>query len=394
MAFYDKYLEGKSEAERKKLMVAALLGLLSLTAVLYAMYAVFGGGTRYASSSNSNARQTPTPKASASPNNQIISPADAANEDVMANLTPLTNPFPAFAPGAGRNIFAFFNPADQPVIAVLPRPKPSAAAVPTPENVPTPTPEPPPPLLVAYVTPAQVYSRTGDFTLEVNGDKFTPESKIYFNGTELPTRFVSPQQLTATVPAALIAAEGQKQIYVRTPDGKLYSNPFILTAQAPPAPQYLYVGLIGRKRYNNDIAVLIKKNGKDAKDYVNVKLNDSVERFRVVSISSAEVVMEDTQLKLRHRLPYQFEKAGQSASSNSGQRTNTPSDGFPANPYGNPTTVQPAQSIPGIPDDIPRYNPNQPNQPNQPNPNTSSKPSKQDDVDDNEPIYDDEPPNF
>ncbi len=86
------------------------------------------------------------------------------------------------------------------------------------------TPTPPPPLLLAAVSPSSVYAGTEDFTAEVTGDRFTPAVRITVDGGELPTRFVSPQQLSATMPAAMIANAGARQVIVRSPDGKLYSN--------------------------------------------------------------------------------------------------------------------------------------------------------------------------
>ncbi len=64
------------------------------------------------------------------------------------------------APEAKRNIFAYYEP-----------PKVTVAA----PSTPTPTPEPPPPVLLASVSPSNVYARTADFKLEAAGDKFTPD---------------------------------------------------------------------------------------------------------------------------------------------------------------------------------------------------------------------------
>ena len=95
------------------------------------------------------------------------------------------------------------------------------------------------------VSPSNVYAKTDDFTVEATGDKFTPAVRITVDGRELPTRFVSPQQLSATVPAAMIANAGARQVIVRSPDGKLYSNAITLNVNPAPIPNFVYIGIIG-----------------------------------------------------------------------------------------------------------------------------------------------------
>src|SRR5205814_2099947 len=55
------------------------------------------------------------------------------------------------------------------------------------------------------------------FTLTVNGTKFVSTSKVKWNATTLTTTFVSSTQLTATVPASLIASANTASITVVNP---------------------------------------------------------------------------------------------------------------------------------------------------------------------------------
>jgi hypothetical protein len=120
----------------------------------------------------------------------------------------------------------------------------------------------------------------------------------------LETRYLGPQQLSATVPAAAIAYEGARQIVVRTPDGTLYSNAASISVAAPPLPNYTYVGLVGGRQYN-DTAIL---KDKSSKNLVNVQRGDTVSgRFRVTSISQREVALIDTSLRIKHTLPLTVE---------------------------------------------------------------------------------------
>jgi hypothetical protein len=284
--------EGKTPAERNKLIVAMALGAIALISLAYLL---FGGSSSKPNVANQNSRKTTTTTTTTTSQTASLngSPTSAAQvrEDPLTPPTPVQVDWPVPAvPEAGRNIFSFYVPPP-------PTPKPS----PTPTPLPSPSPIPPPPLLVTSISPANVYARTGDFALEVTGDKFTPAARILVNGTELPTRFVSPQQLSATVLAGMIAAEGPRQITVRTPDGRLFSNNATLNVQTPPAPNYIYIGIIGGKRYN-DTAVLKDKN---SKELLNVQRGDIVGgRFRVSSISEREVSLVDTSIRVKHTLPF------------------------------------------------------------------------------------------
>jgi hypothetical protein len=295
--------------ERKKQILAAALGLLALIAVGYTL---FGGGS-------------PAPKTSTSKSSVVVANSNTQSESFAPIPDPreLNDPtldpnfqfFPiAFSPvqpasgAAARNIFAF--PAPPPY---KPPPTPKPVYVPP---TPTPTPTPPPPLYLGSVSPGSVFARTGEFTLTVAGDKFTPESRIYFGERELPTRFVSPQQLIATVPGDMINTPGARNVAIRTPDGVLYSNPFSITINEPPKPDnYTYVGLIGT-RFRNDTAILKDKNkaAQPGNDLETYQRGDVVGgRFKILSISEREVVLVDTALKLSHRLAMQRDtKGGQS----------------------------------------------------------------------------------
>ncbi len=275
----------QNPAERKKLVVAAALGLV---AVVLLWWTFFGFG----SSSKTAQRSTVTTSAPSdtkiNSTRPLPSPPTEKTEDILARLTPINfsgNFTPAVA-DAKRNIFAYYEPPAK------------TAGAPT---TPTPTPTPTPPVLLASLSPASVYARTADFTLELSGDKFTPGLRVVIDNGELPTRYISPQQLTATVPAALIANGGSRQVMVRSVDGKLYSNTTSLAVNAPPVPNYTYVGIIGTRRYI-DTAIL---QDKGSKEMLNVQRGDLLGgRFRVTSISEKELVLVDNNLKIKHTLPF------------------------------------------------------------------------------------------
>jgi hypothetical protein len=268
--------------ERKKLIWALGLGLV---AILFLWWTFFGFGGSSKPTANRNTRNlNQTPGNLRAVNPAPIQRGDELQTPPLEQLRPVSccPPLPSVAE-ARRNIFIYYEKPPPPV---------------TPEPPPTPT--PPPPVLLAAVSPSNVYARTDDFTVEATGDKFTPQVRITVDGRELPTRFVSPQQLSAIVPAAVIANPGARQVIVRSPDGKLYSNATMLNVSPPPTPNYTYIGIIGDKRRVRDTAIL---QNKGSREILNIQRGDVLDgRFRLTSISDNELVLVDTTLKIKHTL--------------------------------------------------------------------------------------------
>jgi hypothetical protein len=270
-------LEGKSPAERKKAIIAIVLGAVAFISLAY----MFLG-------SSSGRKPTAGPKPTPTPGSRQTVPTLAQARQEAEFIPTVLNPnisMPA-VPEAGRNIFAFY----------VPPPKPTP---------PPPTPVPPPPpvppnVIVASISPVNVYAHTGDFTLDVTGDKFTSETRIFIGGAELATRFVSPQQLSTKVPAQLISFEGAREVEVRSRDGQLFSNKATLNVMPAPVPNYIYVGVMNRPG-SNDTAIMKEKNGKEL---LNIQRGDVLGgRFRVTSISVREVTLTDTSINIKHKLP-------------------------------------------------------------------------------------------
>lgn len=280
------FLEGKTPKERRNIIILMVVGVLAL----FGMYRTFF------------ASDTPVqPQRNTNGNRPRPSPTPRSANDVRQEAEALTPPQPIvyepptpFAGAVGRNIFAYY---------VAPVRAPSTANTNSlPVNIPTPTPVPPPPQILAGLNPSNVYARSQGFTLDVSGDKFTPETRVYFGGAELQTQFRSPQQLAATVPAQLVSNAGGREIKVQTPDGVLFSNTMTFNVAAPPTPQFTFVGInASRKRPEKDIATLRNAGN----ELINVQRGDIVGgRFRVTGISERSIDFVDTQLNITHSLPF------------------------------------------------------------------------------------------
>src|SRR5437868_4544496 len=114
--------EGKSPAERNKMIVAVVLGALALISLAYMFL-----GSSSKSTTTTTTKTSPPPRASNSPVQADKGPA----EDYVPQIIHADWPRPA-VPEAERNIFAFYEP---------PPPTPKPVITPTP--IPTPTPPQP-----------------------------------------------------------------------------------------------------------------------------------------------------------------------------------------------------------------------------------------------------------
>jgi hypothetical protein len=270
--------------ERKKLVWAGVLGMLAL-ALLWWTFVGFGtSGNKTPSTVASGTK----PPASRTSTNKVQPPAAVELKgDILDQLRPVNYVYSIpNVPEAKRNIFVYYEP---PLVVVKPSP------------IQTPTPTPTPPVLLASLSPSNVFARTSDFTLEVSGDKITPALKVLIDNNEMATRYISPQQLSATVPAALIASPGGRQVMLRSPDGTVYSNSLPLSVAAAPLPNFTYVGIIGTPRHL-DTAIL---QDKASKEILSVQRGDLLGgRFRVTSISEKELIVVDSNLKIKHTIAY------------------------------------------------------------------------------------------
>ena len=328
-------------------MIAAIvLGVLALGALFFAF-----GGSFFSSTTRVTVTATPTPKPAASvplnPRDVTMPSQDA--QTFWYTTTPVAYNGVMSGPDPGRNIFAFYEPPQPCGSASNPCP-PTPIVTPKP-----PTPTPTPDIMITSVNPVSVYAGSRGFRLEISGERMLPDAKVYLSQSELKTTFVNEQRIVADVPANFISSEGPRQIIIQTLDGKKYSNAWSLNVQAPPRPAFQYIGMIARKRSNNDTAYFMEQGRQTP---ISARLADVVGgRFRLISISAEETVFEDVNLGFKHKVALFRPPPGSTGS------TAPPRSGFQGGetyvPFNNNQNfqVQPGQSIPGIPDNIPRYVP-------------------------------------
>ena len=342
--------KGKSPSERNKLIAAIALGVLAFGALAFAFGpGLFSSGSTTAkvtvdTTGKQNTANTTTP-------GQFRMPSQ--DEQVFDYATtPISyNPGSYGTGNPGRNIFAFYEPP--PCFPNCPTPYVPPTPVPA---TPTPTPHP---FMIAAVMPQSVYAGQRGFKLEVAGEGFVPEAKIYFNQTLLPTTFLGPQRMTADIPANMIASAGGKQIIISTLDGVKFSEPRMLNVQAPPTPQqqYEYVGMISRKYSNNDTAYFMEKTKLTTPGATPTgkRLNDILGgRFRLISISDKEALFEDVNLGFKHKMAI-LRTAPGGSSSPSGFPGSFPNSGRPQTFPGFPNV-----GAPQVPQPRPPANANRP----------------------------------
>lgn len=271
----------KTGNDQKKLILAVVLGLVAILTVWWAFIG-FGGSSTPRPRNTATNTSSPAPvagRAQQQKPDEPINPPDYAVIPVLKALPGVPEP--------RRNIFAYYVPSPTPTPSPSPFPSPS-----------------PPDFVLASISPSNVYARTDDFTLELMGEKFTPAAHVFVDNRQLTTRYISSQKISCTVPASLIANPGQRSVMVKTDDGKL-SNSATLAVNAPPTPNYTYIGIIAKQRNIGDTALLQEKSSKEV---VSHQRGDVIGgRFRVSSISERELVVVDTILKIKHTLPMTIE---------------------------------------------------------------------------------------
>jgi len=101
----------------------------------------------------------------------------------------------------------------------------------------------PPAPVISSLAPSSVNATGVAFRLTVNGTGFLSGATVQWNGTALPTTFVSVTQLTASVAASLIASAGEDNVGVVNPGG-VDSAEAVFTVNAPAgsAPQTITFG--------------------------------------------------------------------------------------------------------------------------------------------------------
>jgi hypothetical protein len=92
----------------------------------------------------------------------------------------------------------------------------------------------PVPPAITSLTPSSVNADSAAFTLTVNGANFTSDTTVIWGSASLATTFVSASQLTAAVPASLIATAGTAHVTVsNTVSGASISAPFTIISILP-----------------------------------------------------------------------------------------------------------------------------------------------------------------
>jgi hypothetical protein len=70
---------------------------------------------------------------------------------------------------------------------------------------------------VTSISPSSASAGGSDFVLTINGNDFSSNSVVDFNGSALTPSVVSSHQLVATIPTADIAQPGTLQVFVLNP---------------------------------------------------------------------------------------------------------------------------------------------------------------------------------
>lgn len=90
--------------------------------------------------------------------------------------------------------------------------------------------------ILSSISPTTTTAGGAAFNLTVTGSNFVSGDLVLWNGSTLSTSFVTAGQLTASVPATLIASPGTASVAVETSNGGTTTSALSFTINAPAAP--------------------------------------------------------------------------------------------------------------------------------------------------------------
>ena len=156
------------------------------------------------------------------------------------------------------------------------------------------------------LAPAYATRNAPDTVITVNGINFASDSIVRWNGTDLGTVFVSASQLTATVPAANLAASALANITVFNPTANTSSRQLVFTVYGPGIDQ-LTPASVARNSPATTITVdgvnfeadaLVRWNGSDlATSYVSpTRLTAIIPATSLATVGSATITVYNVAL--------------------------------------------------------------------------------------------------
>jgi hypothetical protein len=127
------------------------------------------------------------------------------------------------------------------------------------------------------LSPTSVTAGSSGFTLAVNGINFDPTCQVAWNGVNLTTRYSSPNQLLATVPAADVATAGSASVGVTsTSNGSAaYPQIFVIDAGTGKARLTSTIALSRATDGTHNILVALTLKNVGAGNATNVKINSA-----------------------------------------------------------------------------------------------------------------------
>lgn len=274
---------GKNGEMGKRVALGALL--LVFAGIIYYNFFYNSGtpATAPPSGQQASARPSPSPRQQQGGSRPGATPEPIVSQPLQFDLISSKG---AAGDGTGRNIFVYPPPPPPPT----PKPLP-----------PQPTP-PPPPIGLYSANPSGLLARTGDFNLTIFGKDVPEDVRIFVDGREYATIYVSPTEARAKIPGDVIKSPGNLGVQVRSAGNPaLYSNQVSINVAEPPAPPYKFIGLIVSRK--STLAVLKSQDNPD--ENFNVKKGDVIgKHWRIVNITPQKIEIEDTNIKVMHSINF------------------------------------------------------------------------------------------
>jgi uncharacterized protein (TIGR03437 family) len=153
------------------------------------------------------------------------------------------------------------------------------------------------------LTPNFIPQGSPQFTLTVNGTRFSSNSIVHWNGADRPTTFVSDTQLQATIPASDLVSPTAALINVfNPPPGGGTSNALVFTVIAPQNPVPVLTSINPDSVFVGTGPVTLTLNGTDFSPTSVVRLDGSDRPTQFLSSTQLTATIAVTDLTLPRQL--------------------------------------------------------------------------------------------
>lgn len=149
-------------------------------------------------------------------------------------------------------------------------------------------------ITLTEILPNKIYPQNKPINILLKGLNFTNKAQVYVQNELAKFNFISPKELEVFLPIELVSKAGKLLIEVK--EKNVSSNAIYLEIEKSSAPDFVFVGTISDENTNKIILTF-------GKNQIITSVGETIkEKWQLVSLEGDFLIVEDLELKLKHRL--------------------------------------------------------------------------------------------